>query len=259
MIICFSGTGNSLLVARQLQGHLGGDILQLEGERLLDPTAQVINIAAGENVVWVFPVYSWGVPPVVVAFMRRCKLIEQPGTLHYLVCTCGDDIGMADHQWSKIAGRRGFTPRAAFSVTMPNTYVNMKGFDVDTPETAQRKLDAMPERVGAIADAMRRGFGGADVVRGKWAWLKSAIVYPVFCMFYMSPKPFHATDCCTRCGLCEKSCPMNNITQLPPAWGGNCAMCLRCYHICPHHAVAYGKETGGKGQKRVFSQRLSAD
>ena len=110
MIICFSGTGNSLLVARQLQGHIGGDILQLEGERLLDPPAQVINVSAGENVVWVFPVYSWGVPPVVVAFMRRCKLIEQPGTLHYLVCTCGDDIGMADHQWSKIAGRRGFTP-----------------------------------------------------------------------------------------------------------------------------------------------------
>ena len=25
-------------------------------------------------------------------------------------------------------------------------------------------------------------------------------------------------------------------------------MCLRCYHICPRRAVAYGKSTATKGQ-----------
>lgn len=252
MIICFSGTGNSLLVARELCGRLGGEIVELTGEVLLDPPGRLIRVPPGEPVVWVFPVYSWGVPPVVVAFMRRCKLLADPLTLHYMVCTCGDDIGMADHQWSKIAGRRGFNPRAAFSVTMPNTYVNLKGFDVDSPEVASGKVEAMPERVRAIVEAMRRGFAGSDVVRGRWAWVKTAVIYSVFCLFYMSPKPFHVTDSCNGCGLCARSCPMRNISGERPQWGSTCAMCLRCYHVCPRHAVAYGRETIGKGQKTVF-------
>ena len=123
MIICFSGTGNSLLVARQLQSHLGGDILMLEGRRLIEPDSELIRVPEGEPVVWVMPVYSWGIPPVVVPFLRRSKLKITPehSTPHFLVLTCGDDTGYADHQWAKIIGRRGWNPRGSFSVIMPNT------------------------------------------------------------------------------------------------------------------------------------------
>ena len=146
MIICFSGTGNSLLVARQLQSHLGGDILMLEGRRLIEPDSELIRVPEDEPVVWVMPVYSWGIPPVVVPFLRRSKLKITPehSTPHFLVLTCGDDTGYADHQWAKIIGRRGWNPRGSFSVTMPNTYVLMKGFDVDTPE-----VEAICSHIGA--------------------------------------------------------------------------------------------------------------
>ena len=145
MIICFSGTGNSLLVARQLQSHLGGDILMLEGRRLIEPDSELIRVPEGEPVVWVMPVYSWGIPPVVVPFLRRSKLKITPehSTPHFLVLTCGDDTGYADHQWAKIIGRRGWNPRGSFSVIMPNTYVLMKGFDVDSPDIAAAKLAAL--------------------------------------------------------------------------------------------------------------------
>lgn len=42
-------------------------------------------------------------------------------------------------------------PPRILSVIMPNTYVLMKGFDVDTPEVADAKLKAMPDRVAHIA------------------------------------------------------------------------------------------------------------
>lgn len=32
-----------------------------------------------------------------------------------------------------------------------------------------------------------------------------------------------------------------------PVWGKNCTACLACYHVCPQHAVQYGKKTKGKG------------
>lgn len=56
------------------------------------------------------------------------------------------------------------------------------------------------------------------------------------------------------------SVPVRNITMQPapadktgrvrkrPSWGQDCAGCLACYHVCPRHAVMYGKATVGKGQ-----------
>ena len=233
-----------MAVARELGVRLqgAGGIVELTGELLLRPAATVLEVPAGEPVVWVFPIYSWGVPPVVAHFIRKCKIKGAHEARHYLVCTCGDDIGVADNQWRQLTGRRGWSPRGSFSVQMPNTYVLMKGFDVDSPEVAAGKLQSMPERVDHVAKAIERDFTGNDVVRGSMAWLKSAVVYPFFRRFCMSPRPFHSTAACTACGLCSRSCPMENIGMEDghPCWGNRCALCLRCYHICPTHAVAYG-------------------
>lgn len=266
MILLFSGTGNSLMVARQLRDALGdiaGATVNVERTLLIDPSSRLLEVPKGEPVIWVMPVYSWGLPPVMERFIRRCKIKQHEAASHFLVLTCGDDIGYADNRWRKLIGRRGWNPRGCFSVQMPNTYVLMKGFDVDSQELAAEKLAAMPERIGAIASAICRGFSESDVVRGSMPWIKTAIVYPFFRRFCMSPRPFRADSRCTGCGLCARSCPMENIAmaeagnaanaRVTPRWGDSCALCLRCYHICPAHAVCYGKETDGKGSKKVFA------
>lgn len=207
-----------------------------------------------EPVVWVFPIYSWGVPPVVERYMGKVKMKGGYEATHFMVCTCGDDVGRADHQWRSIIGKRGWHPAGAFSVQMPNTYVLMKGFDIDPAVVASEKLSLMPARVDHIAGEILRGSCSTDVVRGSGAFFKSALIYPVFRRFCMSPKGFRSTEACVGCGLCARRCPMENITMSEgrPRWGSNCAMCLRCYHICPSHAVGYEHVTEGKGQKEVF-------
>lgn len=256
MIIVFSGTGNSLLVAHELQKHLGGEVTLLEGKPLIEPHHTLLTAPEGEPVVWVMPVYSWGVPQVMEAFMRLVKFKGAHEATHYLVMTCGDDIGYADNCWRKIVGRRGWTPAGSFSVAMPNTYVLMKGFDTDSPSVAEEKLAAMPARVAEVAAAIQRRFNGDDVVRGSWARVKTSVIRPWFNLMCTSPKPFRCVEeKCEKCGLCSRECPMENIAVAStgyPRWGSRCALCLRCYHICPSHAVAYGKQTEGKGQKRVF-------
>ena len=126
----------------------------------------------------------------------------------------------------------------------------MKGFDVDSKEIEQQKIAKSITRVEDIAQKIASCEIVDDVVRGNWPWTKTAIIYPYFKRYCMSPRPFHATDKCTSCGKCEKTCPLNNIVMINnrPNWHDNCALCLRCYHICPAHAVAYGKATKGKGQ-----------
>lgn len=254
MILVFSGTGNSLYVAGLLAS---ADCLDDRVVRF----PESVEIKPGERVVWCFPVYSWGVPPVVIKWMRAVAPALKGSGRHYAVMTCGDDTGDTPGQWRRLIKKLGFEPSTAYSVQMPNTYVLMKGFDTDPAELASEKLAAAPARVKHIAGCISGDVPGDQCVRGSWAWFKSAVIYPWFVRYAMSPRPFHPTPQCVGCGLCARTCPLNNITMQKqrPVWGENCALCLRCYHICPHHAVAYGKATTNKSQYNDLLRTMFKD
>ncbi|MCM1067652.1 MAG: EFR1 family ferrodoxin [Muribaculaceae bacterium] len=253
MILYFSGTGNTRHVAQLLSTRLvDSNLCRISADMLRDPAAALIDAPAGDKrVIWAFPTYSWGVPPVVLELIRLCRFgSAAKAATHFMLTTCGDDMGRADRQWRKAIAARGLTAGGAYAVQMPNTYVCMKGFDVDSPDLAAAKISRAAEAVDTIARSIESG--GPDIlIPGKFAGIKTAVVYPWFCRFEMSPKPFSVHEGCISCGRCAAGCPMQNITMLSgrPAWGDKCALCLRCYHVCPRHAVAYGKTTEGKGQQ----------
>ncbi len=251
MIIYFSGTGNTRVAAEELGRLLGdGEVRPFTTQELREPDKALIDSRVGDRVIWAFPTYSWGIPPVVAEIMKGCKFgAGAQSAPHIMLTTCGDDMAYADRQWRKIMHRRGLRTAGAYAVVMPNTYVLMKGFDVDEPELAAQKLIDASAAIAQIADSIVSG--GNDIpVRLSFSAVKSGVIYPWFVRYAMSPKPFHSTEGCISCGLCSRSCPMANIAMKDgrPLWGTACALCLRCYHICPRHAVAYGKATEGKGQ-----------
>lgn len=258
MIVYFSGTGNTRYCAKILGEFLKDkNIRELSAHELCNPSSATLE-CDDNRIIWAFPTYSWGMPPVLSRYISNVRLgkgIDKAE--HIMLTTCGDDTGYIDSQWRKILKKRGITGGRAFSVVMPNTYVCMRGFDVDPPELAEKKiLEARPE-IKNIAQAILNGSPGY-LKRGIFPRLKSALVYPWFVRFDMSPKPFRTTEACTSCGTCIRSCPMNNMTADKdgrPLWHDNCAFCLRCYHICPRHAVAYGNSTDGKGQSGLLIRK----
>lgn len=250
MIIFFSGTGNSHHVASQLGQELSdGNLIELRDDILIDPMQCTLN-CTDDRIVWVFPVYSWGVPPVIVRFIKEANINAAANTKHFMAATCGDDAGLTAGQWRNLIRKRGWTPVSAYTVIMPNTYVLMKGFDVDSEELAAQKLKNSIPRVTEIARDILSDNPKDSLTQGSWAWIKSRIVNPYFKIFCMSPKPFKSNGRCIGCGKCSKACPMNNIIMKEgsPQWHDRCALCLRCYHICPCDAVVYGSATKGKGQ-----------
>lgn len=250
MIIWHSGTGNSRLVAERLGSALGLRLVRI------GPSAprELAVAAPDEPVVWVFPVYSWGIPPVVVGYMRSVVIAARGRCRHYMVATCGDDTGLTDRQWRREVRRRGWEARGMWSVQMPNNYVLLPGFDVDSECVAQAKLEAAPARIDEIARGIRVGAAADSTVRGSMPGLKSRVLYPLFRRFMMSPRPFGCSGACIGCGRCAMVCPERNVTMegaapsRHPRWGSRCAMCLACYHACPAHAVVYGRRTRAKGQ-----------
>ncbi|MBQ8519889.1 MAG: EFR1 family ferrodoxin [Bacteroides sp.] len=250
MIFYFSGVGNSAWVARKLAERLQDKVVAIAEE--MEKERGTYTLPKGEKVGFVFPVYGWEPPKIVLDCIRKMQM-DAPDYL-YFVCTCGDDVGKTPKVFDTAIRAKGWKCVAGFSVTMPDTYVCLPGFDVDDEATLKLKLDNAKARVAYIGEELDRGvrMQKYDCYEGPLPYTKTYVLGGLFRTFLMSPKPFKATDACISCGLCEKHCPVHNIkVDGKPQWGDNCTMCLACYHACPHHAIEYGKRTKNKGQYTI--------
>ena len=246
MIFYFSGVGNSAWVAQKLGNMLHDRVLAIAEE--IHQEAIYIP-AKGERVGFVFPVYGWEPPKIVLDFIRKMQM-QTPDYL-YFVCTCGDDTGKTNRIFTQAIEVKGWRCHAGYSITMPDTYVCLPGFDVDPEDELKRKTENAAARVKFIADELEQKVvhDKYNCLEGAFPNVKTYVLGGLFRKFLMSPKPFHATDVCISCGLCEKRCPVHNIkVEGKPQWGSDCTMCLACYHACPVQAIQYGGRTKGKGQ-----------
>ena len=245
MILFFSGNGNSAFVAHELSRLTGDRLLQINP---LD-NAPSIQLEEDEPLGIVCPVYAWAVPRLVDDYLARLKTNKAPSYC-YLACTCGDNVGRTPERLAKTLARRQWKLNAAFSFVMPETYINLPGFKLDTEDNARRKIEAVKERLPLVASQIMERKEIIDVVRGPMPRFNSYFFNPLFYGLIITDSRFLATDDCIACGLCAKNCPLSNITmeQDRPTWHGNCTNCMACYHHCPKNAIHFGKATLGKGQ-----------
>ena len=247
MIYYFSGTGNSLHVARQLADALGE---QLYPMTLVDSMG--ISPTGEEPVGLVFPVYAWGIPNVVEK-VAPLLLPREGKPFLYAVMTCGDDMGYTDKVLESVMGRH---LDAAFSVLMPDVYVCLPGFDVDSAEECKEKFAKEAIAVQEIAACVRERKRVRQLKRGPFPWTKTYILRPLFNRYLLTDKYFRVdASRCISCGRCRKSCPVGNILlDEVPQWQSHCAGCLACYHACPYHAIDFGTMTQKKGQYNIMKQ-----
>ncbi len=247
MILYTSGTGNSQWVATQLGKLLTEHVADVAS---LSPA---ISVSAAERLVFVMPIHSWGPALAMTRFIERATISASEA---YVVFVCGDMCGNADKVFCKLLQRKGVKMLRAFSVQMPNNYILMKGFGIDTQEVAERKLQQAPERVAVIADAIINKVSNNAThpdplyVRGPKPLIKTGLVYPLFKSLAIKKILFAADHRCNGCGKCTRVCPTQNIhlSDGRPAWGKDCVQCTACIHRCPRHAIEYGDISVGQGR-----------
>lgn len=247
MIFYFSGTGNSLYVAKKISETQGERLVSVACEFDRKDTVFEYEFREKELLGFVFPVYAWGPPGIVIDFISKLR-ISGGKPYVFSVCTCGDDEGYATRLLQKALTKAGLPVDSAFTVIMPNNYII--GFDVDSKDVESEKLRKAEEKLQIINSVIsNRQKGVFDLIPGRLPGLKTAIVNPLFNRFARNTKSFYATEECTGCGICEKVCPMHTITvKDKPVWGKACTQCLACIHRCPVHAIQYGKATVRKGR-----------
>lgn len=261
MICYFSGTGNSMWVAQTVSARFRDSRLTDMADTVVSGNNLNFSLAEDERLGFVFPVHSWGIPWIVRKFINRMTIDNYSNQLIYCILTCGDDSGLTNKMLLKLFRRKGWQCRHIYSVQMPNTYVVFPGFDADPVELGQKKTaEAVPTLEKIMAAIVSDSPIDCYLQKGQ-QFLKSRIIYPLFCKFKMSSKPFYYTDKCIGCGICVKNCPTHNIKleNGHPVWGDCCTQCLSCLHRCPQTAIEYGKESIGKGRyyygKRKDSQQ----
>ncbi len=250
MIFYFTGTGNSRWAAETLGKELNQRVISITKELQEQGNTFNYTLKAGELLLFVFPIHSWGPPPIVTEFIGKISLNGYQQHPVYVVCTCGDDCGHTNRIMQRALAAKGWTVNGCYSVTMPNNYILMKGFDVDSKEVEKEKLEAAPERLAVIISAIRNRKNKGLYHPGKFAGIKTALINPLFIKFALGKTAFRVTDRCISCGLCEKVCPTGTVRMEAgrPVWGSSCIQCVACIHQCPVRAIEYGNETVKKGR-----------
>jgi len=250
MIFYFTGTGNSLWVAKTTAEALSDRIVAISdyfnGDTIISPE---FTLLPEERVGFVFPVYSWGIPPIMNQFIEHLQLKSYAGQIVYGIFTCGDECGYTKEMFLKRIKEKGWECRHTYSIQMPNNYIVFPGFDIDSKELEVKKIENAKQTLPIILKAIQENNPVNEYKKGSASFLKSRIIYPLFCKHAFSSRPFYATSACTACGLCERICPTKNITVTDkPVWKNHCTQCLACIHRCPEKAIQYGKVSIKKGR-----------
>ena len=236
-IFYYTGTGNSLWVARKVADELGdAELFPIAGFKAEG------KMVDSKTVGLVFPVYIWGVPAPVIRFVDTLRGLY-PEYL-FAIAVNGGQVSNTLVQLRKIMAAGSLTLAAGFDITMPSNYIPWGG---PGPIEKQRKLFARAqEKILRIALAIKEK-ARMPVEKGPlWQRIVFSAIYNMsFSHVHEMDKKFRADEKCNACGICLKVCPAENISMQEgrPLWHHGCHQCFACLQWCPQQAIQYGKRT----------------
>jgi ferredoxin/flavodoxin len=245
-IYYFSGTGNSLHVAKEIQLRLSGSelipMIPLIGQDSIKTSAKTIGI--------VFPLQGPTVPVAVRRFLERIDLKNTEYI--FAVATRGGTTCSIRREIDKIIRRRGKSLSAHFIITVFNNDPKFKSgqksyycHPLSPAELSGKALEieAKCDEICGIVKGRRISHKKDREYSFRYGFLLERII--IWLIKKQETKSisnyFYADSKCVGCGLCEKICLSGRISlkQGKPRWDDNviCYMCYACLNFCPAGSI----------------------
>ena len=237
VIVYYTGTGNTLALAKRFHGAKLLDIIRInEGTEVLDEDIERLGIF--------FPVYMGGVPYPVREFIHKTLGERDNSGLKYVfsLLTCGSSGKSAEWIMDRLLQEIGIGISYTQSFRYPESYLPLIK---NIPDEAKTKeiLDKAEDKIKkAILDIENEEIKlPGKPLFGKLMAKISSKTGPD-----KKDKNMSVDDSCILCGLCKSICPSNNITmgEKKAIIGDGCLHCYACYNNCPKEAIKYAGRSG---------------
>ncbi|MBD7913356.1 EFR1 family ferrodoxin [Clostridium cibarium] len=231
-IFYFTGTGNSLYVAKRFEGELYSIPKMLKNNELT---------FEDDKIGIIFPTYALTAPKIVREFIEKVTL---KSSYIFAILTYGNMVGNGPAWFVEYAKKNNITIHYANSLLMVDNYLPF--FDVEEqkqkPKNIEENLSHLLKDVSKKKNFIRKG-SLLDSILNSCVENGRKLMQNL-----QSPKNFFINDKCNGCGTCSKVCPRNNLSLSKesngnkPIYGTNCEFCLSCVNLCPQKAIKLKKE-----------------
>lgn len=238
-IYYFSGTGNSLHVARELQKRIPDtDLIPVVS--LLSKDIMETN---SETVGFVFPIHGMTIPIPVKKFLKKLDL--KSASYIFAIATRAGTQHIAFIEIEKILKKKGKSLDSYFTLNMACNDPKFKDWCPATNEEiakleseVQNRLDSIQKIIVNQENSREKdsGFIPASYVLERLISLGMA-----YAEYEGTKDYFYSNSKCTGCGICENVCLSGKIKMVDkkPLWQRDvkCYLCYACLNYCPVHSV----------------------
>lgn len=221
-IFYFTGTGNSLWIARKISKKFNAELTPIQNYNYEEVKDDVIGL--------VFPIYMGDVPWFVKKFLLN---LNAKASYVFAVTTFNGNDGVTPANTDKALCKNGMKLSYYHNVIMPGNCIQ------SSEEENEKRLSNAPHQVDKIISDIENKkvnfISNGELPKSNF--VESSYFYSKLSVM----KLFVITSKCNACKLCVKLCPTNNIEiingKAKHKCKKNCTACYKCFHICPQNAV----------------------